>query len=132
MRSFTQQLDSIPDQKCQCHASSQTYEQAKKLFGNAEEFLGVDKTEGRFGEVSTYGCLECGTKFIRYRIEYPPFKNSDRWYIGVANDAIIQQLRSKPEGVVPYLEQLDWFIFGGNFFSSNGRYGKGKVFTDLI
>jgi len=123
MMNLTQNLYSIPERKCKCFIPP--------LLNTEFEvsFWGVDNSNGRFAEISLEICIYCGTKWLNYLIEYEAFSKSGRWYRGVVSDNKLKEIT--PENVVTYFEGLDWFIFGGSYFSSTGMYGKGKVQADL-
>jgi len=87
-------------------------------------FLGVDKTNGRFAEVTIEKCKHCGTEWINYLVENEAFTRSGRWYRGILENG---QGKIKPENVETYLENLDWYIFGGSYFNSTGKTGKGTL-----
>src|SRR5690606_3724726 len=119
----TQRLELTPHPKCRCFIPPLHYMNYEKVT------LGVDKTNGRFGDVSLFTCIHCGTKWLHYYAEYESFSRSGRWYKGIISDKEAKEIT--PESAVAYLEGLDWYIFGGSFFSSQGMYGKGKVRAEL-
>ena len=119
----TQRLESIPETPCKCFIPPLSYTDFKKAF------WGVDKTNGRFAEITVQVCVHCGTKWLNYLVEFEAFSKSARWYRGVVSEKELKNLQ--PEKVVPYIEGLNWFIFGGSYFSSTGMYGKGEVQADL-
>ena len=94
-----------------------------------KKFWGTDDTNGRFAEVTVETCIHCQTIWINYLVENESFSKSGRWYRGIISDQELTNLT--PMKVVAYLEKLDWYIFGGSYFSSAGNYGKGKVFVDI-
>jgi hypothetical protein len=83
---------------------------------------GYDETDGRFGEVSIETCKHCGTKWLRYFVEYEAFTKSGRWYRGVVSDEVSEAVTL--ESAVSILEGLDWWIRGGSYFISDGKKGK--------
>jgi hypothetical protein len=94
----------------------------------SSEYLGVDATNGRFADVSIETCIHCGRRWLKYAVEFEAFSRSGRWYRGVVTD---QELKGMTPGkAVACLEGLDWFIFGGSYFSSSGMFGKGKLQVD--
>ncbi|MBL7747598.1 MAG: hypothetical protein JNM19_09250 [Chitinophagaceae bacterium] len=120
---LTQRLHSIPEAKCKCFIPPLHYTDYEKTY------WGVDTTNGRFAEITLEVCVHCGTKWLNYLVEYEAFSKSGRWYRGVVQDNNLKGI--VPGKVVSYFEGLDWFIFGGSYFSSTGMYGKGKVQADL-
>lgn len=36
-----------------------------------------------------------------------------------------------PENAVEFLENLDWYVYGGSFFESTGTFGQGKLNVSL-
>jgi hypothetical protein len=94
-----------------------------------EAFVGVDRTNGRFGDVSIRTCRACGRRWLRYQVEYEAFSGSGRWYTGLLPEGADARLR--PEDAVPLLERLPWHVYGGSFFDSPGRRGMGAPHVDL-
>ena len=123
MRELSQRLEHIPDANCRCFIPPLHY------MNYEEVTLGVDKTNGRYADVSLFTCLHCTTKWLHYYAEYEAYSRSGRWYRGIISDKEAKEIT--PESAVAYLERLDWYIFGGSWFSSQGMYGKGKVRADL-
>lgn len=89
---------------------------------------GEDKTNGRYGEVTVQTCKLCGTHWLRYFVEYEHRSGSGRWYRGVIEAHLIDKIR--PEDAVRHLESLPTYFYGGNYFGSTGREGRGQVFVD--
>jgi hypothetical protein len=123
MNQLTQRLESIPDTKCKCFIPPVHYADY------TVSYIGVDETNGRFAEITLQTCIHCSTKWLIYLAEFEGISKSGRWYRGVITEKELKNI--EPEEVVAYLEGLDWFIFGGSYFSSTGMYGKGNVQTDL-
>jgi hypothetical protein len=91
-------------------------------------FIGVDKTHGRFGEVSALQCRRCERYWIRYFVEYEHLSGSGRWYMGVIAPTEIENIT--PVNAVEYLESLDWHHFGGSYFGFSGRSPRKKLWLD--
>jgi hypothetical protein len=91
--------------------------------------LGVDETNGRFGEVSVQTCKTCGRQWLHYFVEYEAFSKFGRWYRGLVSAEVLHLL--KPESVVALLESLPWYFYGGSYFETTGRQGSGRVWVDL-
>ena len=94
-----------------------------------ERFMGVDKTNGRFGEVSVRICQACGRKWLHYHVEYEAFSRSGRWFTGIVPSDSEASLT--PESAASILEELPWHIYGGSFFETNGKRRSGGVSLEL-
>jgi hypothetical protein len=94
-----------------------------------EAFLGVDGTNGRFGEVSVRTCRACGRRWLHYRVEYEAFTGSGRWYAGLLPEGADAGIA--PETAVAVLERLPWHVYGGSWFGTAGRRGTGRLHVDL-
>lgn len=75
------------------------------------------------GEIAVERCLHCGTTWLRYFVEYPAFTSSGRWCRGVVTDQELAGLTSA--NALGFLERLPWYLYGGSFFRSTGKVGKG-------
>ena len=91
--------------------------------------VGIDKTHGRFGEVSVETCAHCGEKWLRYFVEYEAFTASGRWFQGVLAEKDAPTIT--PENSIAYLESLPWYFAGGSYFGSTGFKTMGKIRADL-
>lgn len=91
-------------------------------------FLGIDETRGRFAEVGFDTCIHCRNVWLVYFVEYESRSGSGRWYRGIIAEK--DRAGMTPESSVSYLEQLDWYLYGGSYFSSTGKIGKGKLYVD--
>ena len=91
--------------------------------------VGIDETNGRFAEVSIETCRHCGTKWLRYLVEYEAFSESGRWYRGRLTAEMEQALT--PERAVAMLESLTWHFYGGSYFRTTGQKGVGPLCVDL-
>lgn len=87
--------------------------------------LGVDKTDGRFAEVSVETCKACGRHWLRYFVENEAFSESGRWYRGLVGAEVARSVQ--PEQAPAVLEGLPWYFYGGSFFRSTGRRGSGPL-----
>ena len=90
-------------------------------------YLGQDKTKGRFADVTIEQCLTCKRNWLHYLVEFESFSSSGRWYRGILVDS---DIKITPENAVSYLESLNWYIYGGSYFSSSGRIGDGDMYID--
>lgn len=107
---------------CRCHTASFN---ASDL---DSRLLGVDETNGRFGEVWLDVCRLCGTTWLRYLVEYEGFSESGRWYRAPISPETIRSLT--PQAAVAVLEAMPWYFYGGSYFRSTGRKGSGLVSLD--
>ena len=92
--------------------------------------LGVDKTNGRCGEVTVETCKTCGSKWLRYFVEYEFFSESGRWYRGLVTHEMVESLT--PEQAPELLASLPRYFYGGSYFRTLGREGSGPVRVDLF
>jgi hypothetical protein len=76
--------------------------------------IGIDKSNGRFGQVSIKTCRRCTRKWLDYHIEVEAFSESGRWYCGLLSDEAARMLT--PEKAIAVLEDLDWYFYGGSYF----------------
>lgn len=90
-----------------------------------ERFIGVDKTAGRFANVTLRRCRECGRLWLRYFVEYEAFTASGRWAEGLIGEKEAE--RVVPEQAAGFLDGLDWYIFGGSFFGDRRKRGSGHI-----
>lgn len=93
------------------------------------QLLGVDETNGRFGEVSIETCKACGSRWLRYFVEYEAFSESGRWYRGQVTPEMVESLT--PEQAPELLADLPWHFYGGSYFRTTGRKGYGSVSVDI-
>jgi hypothetical protein len=93
--------------------------------------LGVDKTDNCYGEVELHVCRNCGTRWLRYFVEYEAFTASGRWFYGLLPDVLPMPLTA--ENAIPILNSLPWHIYGGSYFRlpPPGRRGTGDVYVGL-
>jgi hypothetical protein len=91
--------------------------------------LGIDHTNGRDAEVSIFQCKLCQRIWINYLVEFEHYSKSGRWYRGIISKK--ERSEIKPENVVEYLENIEWYLYGGSYFESAGMIGQGKAIVDL-
>jgi hypothetical protein len=89
------------------------------------KFIGIDETEGRFGEVTLKQCRHCRRYWLHYLVEYEAFKGSGRYFMGLIALEVANALT--PEKAVAYLESLEWRLFGGSYFGRKGRSTASKI-----
>lgn len=87
--------------------------------------LGVDETNGRYGEVTIETCKACGARWLRYFVEYEFFSESGRWYRGLVTQEMLASL--KPEHAPELLASLPRYFYGGSYFRTHGREGSGPI-----
>jgi hypothetical protein len=109
----------MTDSNCLCLNAPLPYDQYAAI-----RFIGVDETEGRFGEVSLKQCKHCGRYWLHYSVEYEHQSGSGRYFMGVITPEAAKGLT--PEMAIDYLDALDWHLYGGSYFRSKGR-ATGKV-----
>jgi hypothetical protein len=95
-----------------------------------ECYIGTDRRKGRFADVNVNMCIHCKRKWIRYFVEYEAFSQSGRWYAGIIDDLDLKKIT--PENAIEFIEGLDWYLYGGSYFSSTGMVGHGKATIDLL
>lgn len=93
--------------------------------------IGVDETNGRYGEVSVRKCRRCRRRWLHYFAEYEGFAGSGRWIAGILPDE--STIALTPENAVPLLNSLPWYVYGGSAFSSSpaGSRARGQAPADL-
>lgn len=87
--------------------------------------IGVDKTSGRFAEVTIETCKRCGSLWLRYCYEIEAFSQSGRWYRGLVTPEVIAELQ--PEHAPVILAALPWYFYGGSYYQTTGQRGMGAV-----
>jgi hypothetical protein len=91
-------------------------------------FIGVDTTNGRYGEVSLWQCKQCDRYWLHYLVEYEASTNSGRVFMGLITPQIADSLA--PNDAIDYLDGLEWHLYGGSYFGSKGR-SSARVSADL-
>lgn len=86
----------------------------------SSKWIGIDETDGRFGEVSIRQCHSCQRQWLHYFVEYEHLSKSGRWYRGIIDDEIAQVVT--PENAVEILSNLEWHFYGGSYFF--GKFGR--------
>jgi hypothetical protein len=82
-------------------------------------------TTANYAEISIKICRKCRIKWLHYFYENEAFSKSGRWYRGLISEQEIAKLL--PEKAVSHLENLKWYIYGGSYFETTGKYGSGKI-----
>jgi len=91
--------------------------------------VGIDTTNGRYGEVTIETCRHCGALWLRYLVEYEAFSRSGRWYRGLVTEEIARSVT--PETAVAILQSLPIRFAGGSYFDSTGFEDEGHIDVDL-
>jgi hypothetical protein len=91
--------------------------------------IGVDTTNGRYGDVTIRRCRLCGRHWLHYQVEYEAFTGSGRYFMGLITREAARSL--SPEGAVEYLNAIDWHLYGGAYFGGLKGRSTGKVPVDL-
>jgi hypothetical protein len=89
--------------------------------------VGVDETNGRYGDVSVSTCEVCRRRWLFYFAEFEGFKGSQRWIRGVLH--IHQKVPFPPHDAIPIFNGMPWF-----FYQLSGdpmRCGKNDAPADL-
>ena len=87
--------------------------------------IGTDLTNSRYGTVSIKKCLKCNKLWLHYLVEYEAFSRSGRWFRGLITEKEIERIT--PENAINFLEKLDWYFYGGSYFETTERIGKGEI-----
>ncbi|MBV8327694.1 hypothetical protein [Chryseobacterium sp.] len=112
----------IPQIGCACEKPGSNYTE----YRSSE--LGIDHTDGRDGEVTIQQCKLCQRIWIHYFVQHESFSKSGRWYKGIVSKKDRSQIT--PENAVEYLENLEWYVYGGSFFDDEVTIGSGKMTVD--
>ena len=77
---------------------------------------------GRFADATLNRCRSCGRLWLRYLVEYEVFSRSGRWARGLISDEAAQTIT--PETAAPFLNGLDWYLYGGSTGSPTDAAGR--------
>jgi len=99
----------MTERDCPCLVEPQSFDTYTAI-----RFVGVDATEGRYGEVRLKQCKTCDRYWLDYFFEKEAFTGSGRYILGRISGTEAE--RMTPEMAVPYLESLEWYLYGGTFF----------------
>lgn len=95
--------------ECTCLNEPGSFDQYEEI-----RRLGVDPTNGRYGEVDLLRCKSCGRCWLRYQVEYEAFTGSGRYFMGLITPEKAESLT--PDEAIHYLNQLEWHLYGGSYF----------------
>jgi len=90
--------------------------------GSTYQEVGVDETEGRYGDVSVTTCSVCGRRWLSYFVEYEAFTASQRWIRGVLPAS---QMVPPPKNAVPIFNTMPWYFY--RFSQRKRQIGKGNA-----
>lgn len=95
--------------------------------GSTWEELGVDVTNGRYGDVSVATCSACGRRWLNYSAEFEGFRASGRLIRGILPSD--QAVPFPPEEAIPNFNRMRWFYY--QLCGDPLRCGKGDAPADL-
>jgi hypothetical protein len=104
----------MPEDGCRCLAGWVHYRDFE------ERFVGVDRQDGRFGEVTILTCRRCGQHWLRYHYELEAFTASGRWWRGPVSPE--QAAAVTAETALATLGTLAFYYVGGSYY--DGRVSK--------
>ena len=110
-------------EQCECevlHGPPQTSE---------FEDLGVDRRNGRYGEVWMHRCVRCGAPWLHYLVEYEAFGRSGRWFCGRLDETAVGSVSAS--NAIATLAGLKWYWAGGSYFDGEVATRSGPVPVDL-
>lgn len=90
--------------------------------------VGTDSTNDKNAEVSIIQCKLCQRIWLKYSVESEKYPELSKWFKGIIAKKEVAEM--KPENAVEYLENLSWYICGGNFFGNKEVFGGGKLHLD--
>lgn len=105
---------------CICLTEPQTFDQYAEV-----KFVGIDATNGRFGEVNIKQCKACGQLWLHYFVEYEAVTSSGRYFMGLIAPERADTITA--ESAVEYLNQLEWHLYGGSYFLGQKGRHTGRV-----
>ena len=90
-----------------------------------ECFIGVDKSEGRYADVTLSRCTRCQRLWLRYQVEYEAFSRSARWAEAPIDEQAAAAMR--PEAAAAFLDDAEFHFYGGSFWGHAGKRGHGRL-----
>ncbi|MFM2483268.1 hypothetical protein [Celerinatantimonas sp. YJH-8] len=88
-------------------------------------YLGADMKNSRCGDVWLYQCPECSQHWLFYRVEYPSFSKSGRWFRAILPVDMSKNI--KPDAAESLLNAAPYRIVGGSFYDSPGLILTGET-----
>lgn len=90
--------------------------------------IAIDKANDRNAEASVLQCRLCQRIWIIYSIKSDLTK-TEKWFKGIVAKKDLSSIT--PENAVQYLENLDWYLYGGSYFENNETFGQGKISLEI-
>jgi hypothetical protein len=87
--------------------------------------LGRDETDGRSADVEVMQCGKCSRLWLHYQVEYEAFSRSGRWAVALIDEDTANGM--KPEEAAGFIDEQDWYIFGGSHWGHSGKRGSGNL-----
>ena len=109
---------------CRCLNEPMTDDQYQEI-----QLIGVDQTNGRYGDVTLKQCKRCDRYWLHYHVEYEAFTGSGRYFLGLIAPETASTL--SPDAAVDYLNRLEWHLYGGSYFGGAKGRSTGRVSVDL-
>nr|WP_314491581.1 hypothetical protein [uncultured Chryseobacterium sp.] len=116
-------MKKIPRLGCGCEKATQSPSDYRT------SIIGTDSTHNRNADVSIVQCKLCQRIWILYTLESEDSPQSGRWFKGIVSKKYLSTIT--PENAIEYLENLDWYIYGGSYFESTEAFGQGKLLADF-
>lgn len=91
--------------------------------------VGTVQTNGKKIDVSILQCKLCQRIWIKYCVEFENSPDSGRWYKGIITKKDVTG--ATVENALDHLENMDWYLYGGDFFGNTGTFGQGKLNVDI-
>ena len=91
------------------------------------EYVGLDMTNSRHGEVWLYQCPNCSSNWLFYRVEYPSYSQSGRWFRAIISAEAAMNIM--PQDAEVLINSSNYRVIGGSYFGSSGviRTGPEKL-----
>lgn len=90
--------------------------------------LGTDNTSSRNAEVSFQQCKLCQRIWVVYTVQSGDASYAVAWYKGIVSKK--DRPHITPEKALDHLENLEWYVYGGDFFENTTAFGAGKITLD--
>lgn len=107
---------------CACEKPTSSYTEFRT------SALGVDQTHGKNAGVGIQQCKLCQRIWIHYAFHAALTSESGKWYKGIVSKKDRPQIT--PENALEYLENLEWYVYGGEIFGNTTAFGAGKISLD--
>jgi hypothetical protein len=87
--------------------------------------VGVDRRDGRFGDVSLLTCGRCGRLWLHYLYEHEGFTASGRWWHGPISPEAAADLTE--DSALDVLATLPFYYTGGGYYDGEVAKGQGPI-----